>query len=202
MKKLAAVFSVAALALAISGTTSALVLTFDDVSTIVYEAIPDGYGGLDWDNMTVVDGTWYSPGSGYDNGTVSEDYVALNLGGDPASILVSAGEGFPAFDFEGAYLTAAWSDGLNINVVGSLGGSEVYNQTVVVDTDGPTWFDFDYYNVDTLVFSSFIGEETGLGYQFAMDNFTYTPIPEPTTMLMLGCLGAGLAGTRKLRSKK
>ena len=35
-----------------------------------------------------------------------------------------------------------------------------------------------------------------------VDNINFTPIPEPTTMLMLGGLSAGLAGARKLRRKK
>jgi len=211
VKKLATILGMAALAFAISGTASALVLTFDDVSTIMYDAIPEGYGGLDWDNFYVVHED-YCPGSGYDNGVVSHNYVAYNFGGSPASILISAGDGFPAFDFEGAYITGAWNDGLSVNIVGYLDGSEIYNQTVVVDTDGPTWFDADYYNIDELLFTSSGGTNAGLplyggpvigtGEHFAMDNFTYTPIPEPTTMLMLGCLGAGLAGARKFKRKK
>ena len=35
-----------------------------------------------------------------------------------------------------------------------------------------------------------------------VDDIDFTPIPEPTTMLMLGGLSAGLAGARKLRKKK
>ena len=35
-----------------------------------------------------------------------------------------------------------------------------------------------------------------------VDDIDFTLIPEPTTMLMLGGLGAGLAGARKLRRKK
>jgi len=35
-----------------------------------------------------------------------------------------------------------------------------------------------------------------------VSSIDFEPIPEPATMLMLGCLGAGLAGATKLRRKK
>lgn len=35
-----------------------------------------------------------------------------------------------------------------------------------------------------------------------ISSIDFEPVPEPATILMLGCLGAGLAGVRKLRRKK
>jgi len=207
MKKLVTILALTTLALAISGTASALVLTFDDITDLVgVHFIPDGYGAMDWENIYVVHEEYY-PGTGYDNGVVSPHYVAFNGLGDPGSILVSAGDGFPAFDFEGAYITGAWNNGLEVTVAGYYEGGLVHTETVIVDTTGPVWFDGggSYSSIDELHFTSSGGTaaQQGLsGTQFAMDNFTYTPIPEPTTMLMLGCVGVGLACARKVGRKR
>ena len=117
------------------------VLTFDDITTNHYGVIPDGYGRLDWYNFYVTKGS-KDPGSGYDNGTVSGDYVAyspwVQVGSNSRYLM----------DFKGVYLTAAWNDGLNIKVEGILDEEIKYSQTVVVDTDKPTWFEFNFEHID------------------------------------------------------
>jgi len=76
------------------------VLTFDDVTGANIDLIPDGYGGLNWDNMAVLDAPVLHPGSGYENGLVSGDYVAFNNAELVATVTESP------FNFIGAYLTA------------------------------------------------------------------------------------------------
>jgi len=205
MKKSVTILTMVGLIIAVSGPARADVLTFDDItSTTTYtQSIPSGYGGFEWDKWGVIyDGTW----AGYMNAPVSGHYSAFNLYADPASVLVVLAGDFPAFDFEGGYFTAAWNTGLNIDVVGYRDGSPVYTTTVTANTLAPTWHSFGYSNIDELVFTSYGGTPYGYtgggGEHFAMDNFTYTPIPEPASMLVLGGLGAGLAGARKLRRKK
>jgi hypothetical protein len=85
---------------------------------------------------------------------------------------------------------------LNINLKGYNSGSLIYDQTVVVNTDAPTWFNFNFNNIDNLVFESFGGVDdgigTGSGTQFAMDDFTYV-IPEPASIAMIGLVsGCGV----------
>jgi len=211
MKKLLSAIALAGLVLLATGTASAVLVHFDDITTVVGSAvIPDGYEGLSWGEFWVIHED-VNPGSGYDNGVVSGEYAAYRHGPTYATTLSSGvavyDPALPAFDFEGAYLTAAWNNGLSITIAGYYDGGLVHTDTVVVNTTGPTWFDGsgDYSNIDLLYFSSSGGTNAGLGGEgvhFVMDNFTYTPIPEPTTMLMLGCLGAGLAGARKLGRKK
>jgi len=160
---------------------NAAVLTFDDVTATPYDVIPNGYGGFNWNNMYVGNQN-YMLGTGYDYGTVSGDYTAFNGGGNVAAVSSSA------FDFLGAYLTAAWNIGLNINLKGYNGASLLYDQTIVVDPYAPTWFNFNYYNIDQLVLISAGGVGAGLGEegtQFAMDDFTYA-IPEPSSIAMIG----------------
>ena len=146
----------------------AAVLTFDDVSTTtLYETVPDGYGGLNWDQMAVVNGN-YHPVYGY--GVVSGDYAAFNL----AANVVTVSDG--AFDFIGAYLTSAADGYVNMNVKGYNGAAIIYDQTIVVGA--PTWFNFNFNNIDSLVLDSG-------GYHFTMDDFTYV-IPEPSSVAMAG----------------
>ena len=165
------------------------VLSFDDVTTsTIGDSIPSGYGGFDWSNMSVLHKDLHA-GSGYENGTVSGDYVAFNNDGTAAS--VSDGN----FSFTGAYLTAAWNTGLSVNLKGYSSGSLIYDQTVVVDTDAPTWFNFNFNNIDNLVFESF-GGVGGAGH-FVMDDFTYV-IPEPASLGLIGLVTGGLFFTRRV----
>ncbi len=184
-----------AVALLVFGTAAgakATVLTFDDISTSS-SGIPilDGYGGLNWANMWVLDSS--SRVDGYKNGTVSLDNVAFNGFGDMATVTSVS-----SFDFSGAYLTGAWTNGLSIDVFGYSGAILLYSQTVVVDTLAPTWFGFNYLGIDKLTFNSYGGSG---GTQFAMDNFIFNgaaPVPEPSTMILLG---AGLVGLVVFRKK-
>jgi len=181
-------------------SSASKVLTFDDITTNHYGVIRD-YGGLNWYNFHVTKGS-KDPGSGYDNGTVSGDYVAytpwVRVGSNSRYLM----------DFKGVYLTAAWHDDLNIKVEGILDEEIEYSQTVVVDTDEPTWFEFNFEHINYLKFTSFGGVQAdnveGSGTQFVMDNFTYTPLPEPGSVLglvTLGALGAGSAIKRKQKHK-
>lgn len=193
----------------VGGEASATILTFDTLTPASLSIIPDGYGGLNWNNMGYLDGSKsIYAGSGYNNGLVSGNYVAFN---NSANMAMTLGAG-SVFDFNGAYLTGAWRDGLNIQVTGLLGGTTLYSQTVVVNSTGPTWFNFDYMGIDELRFNSFGGTGVsgliGSGAHFVMDNFTFNvnepvnPIPEPSTAMLLaiGLLGMTSYGYRRSKS--
>jgi hypothetical protein len=175
----------------------ATTLGFDDVTGDTNAQVPDGYGGLDWDNFWVLDAEAYGlVPSGYASGVVSPTYVAVNASGMPAGLGVSSPE---RFDFNGAYLTGAWQDDLGIRVQGYRDGALVYDETVYAGAFHPTWFRFDFLDVDRLRFTSFGGTDAGygigMGEHFAMDDFTFNEtaaIPEPATAAGLALAACAL----------
>jgi hypothetical protein len=178
-----------------AGQAQAVVVTFDDVRYFDGDhRYTQRYAGLNWDNFAIFNSESYMLQSGYKNGTVSKPNVAFNISGDPARVSISSGK----FDFNSAYLTGAWSNGLNILVEGFLGGESLYSKIVTVDSTAPTKLNFDFLGIDNLKFSPSGGVDAGYpgsGTFFAMDNFTYNetkPVPEPLTVL--GSLTAGSIG--------
>lgn len=145
------------------------VLTFDNLmlspvttssgGTVYIGSVPNGYGGLNWNNtFTVIDGVDAGAvfQSGYTNAVVSPNNVAFNDYGNPA--FITAGSSFGStFNFFGASFTGAWNDGLNVEIVGSYKGNVLYDNTIAVNTSGPYLFTTDYSNIDELAFISYGG---------------------------------------------
>lgn len=175
-------------------SSQAAVLTFDDITTTTSYDLPiDTYGGLTWNNLGVVSAN-YNPSSGYNNGTVSGDYAAFNGSSYPLTVTGAV------YNFIGAYLTGAWNDGLNIDVVGKLNGVELYNQSITVNTTSATWFEFNFLGIDELIFTSSGGIDAGFsgsGTHFAMDNFTYSTVPVPAAVWLFGSGLLGIVGFSK-----
>jgi hypothetical protein len=179
-------------------------LTFDDIS--IGGHIPDNYGGLQWGPFAFYlapsDNMAFFADSGYDNGLVSGNFVAYNNSDQVFSV------SGPTFDFNSAYLTAAWNTGLNITVTGMLGATTLYSQTVVVNTTAPTFFTFNYLGIDQLTFSSSGGVSDLFpqygddGHHFVIDNITIneaTAVPDAGSTLAM--FGLGMLGLGAIRRK-
>ncbi|TCK98981.1 VCBS repeat-containing protein [Shimia isoporae] len=163
----------------VSTTISAIINGTDEVATVSSTATvtfdeaaaggsPDGLAGLTWSGGWFItrptapssDGRDASP-NGYFNGLVSGDSVAANAGGGDVSITSDEN-----FDLESAFFTAAWNDGLTVEVFGYDDGVLIGSQSVVLSTSGPTQVLFDdstFDSVDELLFVSSGGVNAGLG---------------------------------------
>jgi hypothetical protein len=207
MKIKFASLAVVVLALLVSSVIPVLsqtVVGFDDLSeTASGSFIANGYNGLNWDNFLAVNAPLSAAKFGTNGvyyGMVSAPNVALSGGGGNAAEIDSPGTNF---DFLSTYLTAGIRTNLNIEVEGFSGTNLIYDQTVVASVTNPTLFTFNYLNINSVHFSSFGGEPelgTGVAENFAMDNFDFEFVPEPSALLLAAMGGISLVAL--LRRKR
>jgi PEP-CTERM motif len=169
-------------------------LNFDSFPS--FTTIPNGYGGLNWGNFGVLNAA-FDPNSGYVNGLISSPNVAFNLSGTPASFSSVADQ----FTFTSAYLTAAWNDGLNLEIQAFDDGVMLDDVNLTLNTSGPVFYNPNWSGIDTITFISTGGVHhggyVGFGTQVAMDDLTIngpSPTPEPPSFFLMGTGLAGLIG--------
>ncbi|MEN0038813.1 MAG: PEP-CTERM sorting domain-containing protein [Cellvibrio sp.] len=184
-------------------STQAAVITFDDLPETDIGSISEGYGGFNWGDSFLTNVAYAHkdaiPGTGFETGVVSGNYAAFNF---LATTSVISGE---KFDFNGAYLTAGWNDGLNIEVTGFLDNLALFTKTVVVNTSAAQWFDFNFAGINSLSLRAWGGvsiDPNNGGEFFVMDNFTFneTPaaaVPESSSLALLLLGVAGILLGRK-----
>jgi len=157
------------------------------------EAVPNGYGGLQWSNFYVINpaNSFQGPyGSGFQN-IASSGNVIWNANGASAQISRTV-----PFDLYSAWFTADWMDGLQIMALGYRDGILTYNTAFVINTTSPTLISLNYQNVDQVTFTASGGIQnplySGYGPEFALDNLTVN-VPEPSdvTLMMGGIAGLG-----------
>ena len=182
----------------------AATLNFDDLATpydgYEYRAPIVTYGGLQWNNFSVFDvaDTLHYQTSGYPNALVSPKNIAVNGFGNPAQV----SSGTP-FVLNSAYLTAAWNDGLNVEVRAFAGASLAYDNIYTINSTAPTLINFNYFGVTEVDFIPSGGipnpaySRTGSGTHFSVDNLVIN-VPEPSS-LSLALLGAAALMTARRR---
>lgn len=191
-----------AIALAPGNSLLANVLTFDgasfpDMPNGVGGAVPNGYGGLNWSNVSYENS---DVGVGYANGVISPTNIAFNPNGNPAILLVANG----TFTLSSGYFTAAWRDGLQITVNAYNGATLVDTQQFNVNTTGPTLETFNFTDITEAVISTSGGtlhgsyNPVGTGEQFVLDNLSVvTPEPSSLVLTALGAVGLILVARRR-----
>jgi len=154
------------------------VLKFDNVSTSFQDTIPNGYGGLKWNNFDVVDGVDYVD-SGYQAAVISTNYVAFPVGttNDVLTASISAKPGH-FFRLNSGYFTAAWNDDLQLEVIGKQNGRTLFDRTYFLSSTSPTKITFPPSILTSVEFISSGGTPNGAyngsGVHFAVDNLSVT----------------------------
>lgn len=151
-------------------TTELTTVSFDDVPgkspSTTNNVIPNGYAGLNWDNIYVVHQTFF-PGSGYVNGTTSGEWVAFNGFAQIGTI-----DNALDFNVVKGNFTAAWNNDLNVIASAWDDGVVVGTKTFSIDTTEPTEVVFDFTSIDKITFEAFngINGNPSLAKNFAMDD--------------------------------
>jgi hypothetical protein len=191
---------------------AALMITFDDLTDISAgfggTQIVNGYQGLNWTNWNVLNSfdseSIFGP-NGAVAGTVSVPNVAYNPDGGEAIFSSSL-----PFEFNSAYLTAVWNQGLSVTVTGLLNGTQE-DQVVLINLSPitPTLETFDWAGINEVDLLATGGTPysaySGSGTQVAMDNLTITPVPEPPIGAIFGppaIIALGLAGLDRARFRR
>jgi hypothetical protein len=190
-------------ALLLGSPVTARAATLDFENTSINDRMPvaDGYGGVNWNNFYSLDSSTLSFPSGYGNGTISGDWVALNGFGDPASISSAAG-----FNLDSGYFTAAWNSGLKVAVWAYGNGGLAYTKLLTLNPFTPTFVDFSFANVRLVIFEASGGVDAGLGAtgtHFVIDNLNVaaTPIPAALPLFATALAGLGFAAKRRRRAR-
>ncbi len=166
-----------------------IVLTFDDIGSppAGWGLVPDGYGGLDWDNMGYVNKKrWRAYTS------VSGNYSAYNDNGQPAYITGNSQNSH--FNLNSLY-AGTLRKNTTVTVKGYRDNNLIYEDSYTFKKRKKMeFFELGYQNVDYLEFQSSKRD-------LMIDNMDVTPVPEQTT-LALGIMGiAGLFGVKRKRKQ-
>ncbi|MDO8586012.1 MAG: PEP-CTERM sorting domain-containing protein [Armatimonadota bacterium] len=182
-----------------AGPTLAVVVNFDDLPNHTV-LTGTGYAGLLWEPGNTGfygnQGYWLAGELGYPHSTPN---FVMNAWGS-----TQIGIGFRGLvNVNGAYFAgqgnpSAWTTGVRVH--GYRFGSEVALTDWFTEIDSDSdWFAMNLNSVDRIVIESVPVSEDGGTY--SMDDFTYEPVPEPSSLaaLALGLLplSAALARRRK-----
>lgn len=191
---IASAFSLASL------SANAELLDFDDIAVNTWSQYTSltSYHGYDFTGGAALINKDRYKVSGYNYGAVSGQNALFDFY-DKDIVITKTGGGL--FDLNSAFMTAAWSNGLTINVSGWLNGQVVNSMDLVLNAVTPTAAtQFNFLGVDKVVFGfknmGVHANLQGSGSQFVIDNLELTSVaavPEPSTYAMmfagLGALG-------------
>ncbi|CAF1487980.1 unnamed protein product [Rotaria magnacalcarata] len=150
-------------------------ITFDDITNTTDTPgvpVPNNYGGLNWENVLVLNGLNFSnPGTGYRTGVVSPPYLAFNGYGSPMTIeSATASKLFTAHSF---YSCAVWYDNITLTMTGSRSGTILFTKTVSLFIQNRTLVELNWPGIDSIHLTS-ICYWCCDAKHFTMDNLVVT----------------------------
>ena len=185
--------------LLVSGATAnagTFTMTFDDLPDPVAGQfwgwhggdVPSTYFGLQWqgflyENVPANSQQYGGSAGGLLSGLMSGSNVAFD--GAPGPELSSTS----LFDLNSAYVTAAWRDNMQMEVLGFAGGLLRYDLTYTLQSTRATFIQFDLLGVDSVRFNTYGGTVHpypygGNNYFAVFDNVTVAVIPEPSCIFL------------------
>jgi hypothetical protein len=209
-----------AMVICLPGLAGATVVNFDDLTTPIsfnpgygsgnvnYNDLPSGYAGFTWSGDTgIIEGSsWQTayqntpsiPSS--PNAFFGDGAVTMFHSGGPINVTSASVFTFPKSN--GLVSFGSGSSAKEITITGYLGATQV-GSAIVVDLTDTTTFHLANINlngIDKIVLTA--TPNAGVPGWFMMDNFTYTPVPLPPSVMLLGSglMGLGLLGWRRKRS--
>ena len=198
---IASAFSLASL------SANAQLLDFDDITVNTWSQYTNltSYHGYDFTGGAALINKDRYKVSGYNYGAVSGQNALFDFY-DKDIVITKTGGGL--FDLTSAFMTAAWQNGLKVNVSGWLNGKVVNSMDLILNATTPTAAtQFNFLGIDKVVFGfKDLGVHANLqgsGNQFAVDNLVLNPVaavPEPSTYAMMFA-GLGAIGLMVRRRK-
>jgi hypothetical protein len=192
-----------------------ITLNFDDLVVPVAQGyiapLPAGYGGFNWGPLNgenwevVLDALYYGAYAGWaggNDGAVSQFPSAHNAAYNDNGYTVATTNG-SLFNFIGASF-AEWTynnqpfgyTSNSVTLQGYKGGNPLgAPQTVDLSVVGWHWYAANIQGVDEVRFAP-----SGDAKWFLMDDFTYSPVPEPTAILFMGTVLLGLGALKRKRA--
>ncbi|MDX2193211.1 MAG: PEP-CTERM sorting domain-containing protein [Gemmatimonadales bacterium] len=190
--------AVAVLALTLSAAPLSAQITFEGLTS--FDAVPNGYAGLNWDNLRSLDAPAFPSSSGYKTvGTATaSSMVGYNAFGSPAEITSTS-----AFNFTSAIVAAAWNNGLTLRL-SAFDASNVLvgNASYTLDVFTAQTITPNFVGIYRLRFVTSGGTNAGLGgsgTHFAIDNINAPTqvVPEPGTVALFATGLVGLVAARR-----
>ena len=178
---------VGASALVLSMSSSAAVLTFDDLTSASFGVVPTAYAGYTFNNWTYINNPpyWYPSASG--------TTILYNTDSSSAEILFGG-----LVDVDSVFL-ADYSTSNNVTLQGFAGATLKYTAPLSPVAGSMTQYFINFVGIDRFVFGIPNGQ-----YAFidSIEVNSSTPVPEPVSLLLLaaGGVAMGLSRRRAIRA--
>jgi len=200
IKKLSLIAAMVGL-MAFSNMANAAEITFEEVDASAgpFALNSTHYPGINWNGFSVMQPSSFNPR--YLPGLVSQDQLAWNDFGDSASITFDNPVNFISGYFTAPIFTPTFPAYVPVEIsISGLyadGSTFSFDDYIVLATEGSQQFvNFNLNGITSITFSPDVSTTPTAHNWFAMDNITYTPVPEPGSMA-LGLISlAGLIGSR------